>query len=49
MTARPRRERSVGMGDDVRLEANAVIGSGLALGPELIQLSAYARDANGSS
>jgi ARG/rhodanese/phosphatase superfamily protein len=43
-TARPRRGRSVGLGDDLRLEGHGVIGSGLALGPELIQLSAYARD-----
>jgi ARG/rhodanese/phosphatase superfamily protein len=43
-TAPGRRGRSVGMGEDLRLEGAGVIGSGLVLGKELIQLSAYARD-----
>jgi hypothetical protein len=43
-TAPRRREPSVGLGDDLRLEAPAVIGSGLVLGKELLQLSAYARE-----
>jgi ARG/rhodanese/phosphatase superfamily protein len=47
VTAPRRRERSVGMGEDVRLEAPAVIGSGLVLGEELLQLSAYARNGGG--
>lgn len=35
---------SVGLGDDVRLTADGVIGSGLALDGEVLQLSAYAMD-----
>jgi hypothetical protein len=42
LAAGARREPSVGMGDDLRLEGPGIIGSGLALQEELIQLSAYA-------
>jgi hypothetical protein len=37
-----RRSPSVGLGDDVRLAGDGVIGSGLAVGDELVQLSLYA-------
>ncbi|MDX6593595.1 MAG: hypothetical protein QOJ13_2791 [Gaiellales bacterium] len=36
-----RRSGSAGLGDDLRVEGNGVIGSGLAVSGELIQLSAY--------
>jgi hypothetical protein len=36
-----RREPSVGLGDDVRLSAKGLVGSGLELDGELLQLSAY--------
>jgi hypothetical protein len=39
--AAPRRSRSAGLGDDLRLEGKGVIGSGLAVAGELVQLSAY--------
>jgi hypothetical protein len=38
------RQPSVGLGEDVRLEAEGIIGSGLALEGELVQLSAYSAD-----
>ena len=39
--APPARQRSVGLGEDVRLRAGSVIGSGLELDGELVQLSAF--------
>ena len=36
----PRRRASVGLGEDLRLEADGVIGSGLELAGEVLQLSA---------
>jgi len=38
------RQPSAGLGDDVRLRGSAVIGSGLELGGELLQLSAFTTD-----
>ena len=37
-----RREPSVGLGEDVRVSAKGLVGSGLELDGELVQLSAYA-------
>ena len=37
-----RRAPSVALGEDVRFEGKGVIGSGLAVDGELVQLSAYA-------
>jgi hypothetical protein len=39
--ATSRASRSAGLGDDLRLEGTGLIGSGLAVGGELVQLSAY--------
>jgi len=36
-------QRSPGLGDDVRLRAERVVGSGLELDGELLQLSAFSR------
>ena len=41
--SRPRRQPSEGLGEDVRLEADGVLASGLALEGELLQLSAFSR------
>jgi hypothetical protein len=42
VTAAPRRrEPSTGLGDDVRLSAKGLVGSGLELDGELLQLSAF--------
>jgi len=37
-----RQEPSVGLGEDVRVSAKGLVGSGLELDGELLQLSAYA-------
>jgi hypothetical protein len=48
MEAAPRsRRRSVGLGEDVRLRAQGVVGSGLELDDELVQLSAFSSDDSG--
>jgi hypothetical protein len=39
--ARPAQQPSVGLGNDVRLRGERVIGSGLELDGELLQLSAF--------
>lgn len=44
--ARHSRRPSVALGEDVRLRGDAVVGSGLELDGELIQLSAYSSDAD---
>jgi hypothetical protein len=41
LSAPRRREPSVGLGDDVRVSAKGLVGSGLELDAELMQLSAY--------
>jgi hypothetical protein len=41
LAAPRRRESSVGLGEDVRLSAKGLVGSGLELDGELLQLSAY--------
>lgn len=41
------RQPSVGLGEDLRLRSNRVIGSGLVLGTETIQLSAFRSDDGG--
>ena len=43
------RRRSVGLGDDVRMRADGVVGSALELDAELIQLSAFSSDARGAA
>jgi hypothetical protein len=40
--ARGRRQPSVALGEDLRLAGDGVIGSGLTVGDEVVQLSAYA-------
>jgi hypothetical protein len=46
--AAPRsRRRTVGLGDDVRLRAERVVGSGLEVDDELVQLSAFSSDDSG--
>ena len=42
-----RRSPSAGVGDDVRLARNGVVGSGLVLREELLQASAFTTDRNG--
>jgi hypothetical protein len=42
--ARRSRRPSVALGDDLRLRGDTVVGSGLELRGELIQLSAYSSD-----
>jgi hypothetical protein len=46
-TAPRSRRRSVGLGDDVRLRAERVVGSGLEVDDELVQLSAFSSDGSG--
>jgi hypothetical protein len=41
---RPAQQRSVGLGNDVRLRGEGLIGSGLELDGELLQLSAFTTD-----
>lgn len=46
--AAPRsRRRSVGLGDDVRLRAQRIVGSALEIDDELVQLSAFSADDSG--
>ena len=42
------RQPSAGRGEDLRLRGTGVVGSGLALGDELVQLSAFTSDARGA-
>jgi hypothetical protein len=42
--ARPTQQPSVGLGNDVRLRGDRIIGAGLELGGELLQLSAFTTD-----
>jgi hypothetical protein len=46
--ARRSRQLSVALGEDVRIRSTQVVGSGLELGGELIQLSAYSSEADPS-
>jgi hypothetical protein len=39
--SKTRRAPSVALGDDIRFEGKRVVGSGLAVDGELVQLSAY--------
>ena len=41
------RRRSVGLGDDIRLRGDAVVGSALDVDGELVQLCAFSSDADG--
>jgi hypothetical protein len=46
--ATERRSQSAGLGDDVRLAGASVVGSGLVLAKEILQLSAFTSDSSGA-
>jgi hypothetical protein len=47
VAAPARRSPSAGLGDDLRFASAGVVGSGLALGEEMLQLSAFTTDGRG--